>query len=465
MAKELRSPIVCILGHVDHGKTTLLDSIRKTNVASKEAGGITQSIGASQITLKDGKKITFIDTPGHAAFTKMRGRGARVADIAVLVVAAEDGIKPQTSEAIEIIKDAGIPMIVAITKTDLPSADIEGVRGQLENVGIYFEGRGGEIPLIPVSAKKGEGIEDLLATITLLSEVTEISGDSQGALEAVIIETQKDKRGLLVSAVVREGSLKIGDTIFAEDIQIKIKGLFDENGKGVKSVIPGEPVQILGFEQTPPVGAVIKSQKESRTSEGIRKAEISYRLKKDEYPLILKAKNQGSLEAIMANLPEKVIVVESGVGDVNESDVLLAKSSNVPRIFTFESKVSPQVIRLSETEGVKVEQFSIIYELFQRLEEILKSGQVEIKGTAEVLASFPFDGKKVAGCKVLSGKILKSEKIIIKRGEKELGKAKIISMKKQKNEVNEVGQGEEFGILTEPQLDFAVGDMVVSVAK
>jgi len=465
MAKELRSPIVCILGHVDHGKTTLLDSIRKTNVASKEAGGITQSIGASQITLKDGKKITFIDTPGHAAFTKMRGRGAQVADIAVLVVAAEDGIKPQTSEAIEIIKDAGIPMIVAITKIDLPSADVEGVRSQLENVGIYFEGRGGETPLIPVSAKKAEGIEDLLATITLLSEVTEISGDSQGALEAVIIETQKDKRGLLVSAVVREGSLKIGDTIFAEDIQIKIKGLFDENGKGVKSVIPGEPVQILGFEQTPPVGAVIKSQKESRTSEGIRKAEISYRLKKDEYPLILKAKNQGSLEAIMANLPEKVIVVESGVGDVNESDVLLAKSSNVPRIFTFESKVSPQVIRLSETEGVKVEQFSIIYELFQRLEEILKSGQVEIKGTAEVLASFPFDGKKVAGCKVLSGKILKSEKIIIKRGEKELGKAKIISMKKQKNEVNEVGQGEEFGILTEPQLDFAVGDMVVSVAK
>jgi translation initiation factor IF-2 len=233
----------------------------------------------------------------------------------------------------------------------------------------------------------------------------------------------------------------------------------------MKEVLPGEPTQILGFETTPPVGAVIKSDKEAKTSQGIKKAEINYRLKKDEYPLILKAKNQGSLEAIMANLPPKVVVVESGVGDVNESDVLLAKSSGIPRIFTFESKVTPQVIRLSETEGVKVEQFSIIYELFQRIEEILKGGAVEVKGTAEILAIFPFDGKKVAGCKVLTGKIGKSLKVIVKRGEKELATVKIISMKKAKSEVNEVGQGEEFGILMDPQLDFAIGDMVVSVAK
>jgi translation initiation factor IF-2 len=465
MALISRSPIVCILGHVDHGKTTLLDTIRKTNVASKEAGGITQSIGASQITLKDGKKITFIDTPGHAAFSKMRSRGAKVADIVILVVAAEDGIKPQTKEAIDIIKEAKLPLIVAITKIDLPSANVDGVRSQLENEEIFFEGRGGETPLIPVSARKGEGIQELLDTIILLAEVTDIKSDPEGALEAVIIETQKDKRGSLVSVVVRNGSLKVGNTVYAEDMEIKIKGLFNDAGKSVKEILPGEPVQILGFEVLPPVGAIIKSTKELKTSKDVKKDSINYRLGKDDYPIILKAKNQGSLEAIIAGLPSKIVVVETGVGEINESDVLLAKSSGVPKIFSFESKVSPQVLRLSETEGVKIEQFSIIYELFQRLEEILKGETVEIKGTAEIVAIFPFDGKKIAGCKALTGKIAKANKVIIKRGDKELGKVKIISMKKGKNEVAEVGQGEEFGILTDPQLDFASGDMVVSVAK
>src|SRR3990172_5876534 len=204
---QTRPPIATVLGHVDHGKTTLLDAVRKTNVASREAGGITQSIGASQVTTKEGKKITFIDTPGHAAFTNMRSRGAKVADIAVLVVASEEGVKPQTKEALQIIKEAKVPYMVAATKIDLASADPDAAKEQLEKEGVSFEGRGGDVPFVALSAKTGKGIEELLETLSLVSEVHDIKADSQGELEAVVLETSKDKRGLLVSVVVRNGTL------------------------------------------------------------------------------------------------------------------------------------------------------------------------------------------------------------------------------------------------------------------
>ena len=466
MAKSNRPPIVTVLGHVDHGKTTLLDAIRKTSVAIREAGGITQNIGASVVTTKDGKRITFIDTPGHAAFDKMRSRGAKVADIVILVVDASGGVKPQTLESLQLIKEVKTPFIVAITKIDLPSADIEGVKGQLEKQGIYFEGRGGNVPVVAVSAKTGKAIEDLLETITLVSEVTGLEGDAKAELEAVVIETQTGKGGPTASVVVRNGTLKTGDSIFAEEVLCKVKSLFNNEGKAVREALPGEAAQILGFEELPHIGALIKSSptKEVHPLENKVKP-IRFKLAKGQIPVVVKAKNAGALEAVLSGLPSQIVVVESGVGDVYESDILWAKASGVGRIFAFEAKLAPDVAKLAEAEGVKIETFAIIYELFQRAEELIKKGEVEILGKAEIVASFPFNSKKIAGCKVVAGKIGKADNLILKRGEKEMGRLKVISLKKQKQEIAEAKAGEEFGILFEPQLDFASGDVILSVRK
>lgn len=461
---QIRPPIVVVLGHVDHGKTTLLDAIRKTNVVSREAGGITQSIGASQVTTKEGKKITFIDTPGHAAFTKMRSRGVNLADIAVLVVAADDGVKPQTKEAIQIIRESGVPFVVALTKTDLGSADIEAAKGQLEKEGVAFEARGGDVPVVALSGKTGKGVDDLLETISLVSEVHEIKGDPGGQLEAIVLETSKDKRGLLVSVVVRNGVLRVGETTSVEGISAKIRGLFGEGRKSIKEVFPSEPALILGFETLPPVGAKITAFREGSLGVLENKADAIY-VEEGQIPIMVKAENAGALEAILAALPGGVVVVSSGVGDVYESDVLLAKSSGVERIFCFESKASTGVSKLAEAEGVKIETFRVIYEFIQRLEELIKKEDIEILGKAEIVAEFPFNTKRVAGCKVTAGQILKTSKLILTRGEKKLGEVKAHSLKKQKQEISVAKAQEEFGILFEPQLDFKVGDVLVSVAK
>lgn len=461
---QTRPPIVVVLGHVDHGKTTLLDAIRKTNVASREAGGITQSIGASQVTTKEGKKITFIDTPGHAAFTKMRFRGANLADIAVLVVGADDGIKPQTKEALQLIRESNVPFVVALTKTDLGSADVDAVKGQLEKEGVAFEARGGDVPVVALSGKTGKGVDDLLETISLVSEVHEIKGSPGGQLEAVVLETSKDRSGLLASVVVRNGALRVGETISAEGISAKVRGLFGEGRKSIKEVFPSEPALILGFETLPPVGAKITAFREG--SLGVLENKASaINVEEGQIPIMVKAENAGALEAILAALPGGVAVVSSGVGDVYESDVLLAKSSGVERIFCFESKASTGVSKLAEAEGVKVETFRVIYEITQRLEELIKKEDIEILGKAEIVAEFPFNGKRVAGCKVTSGQILKTSKLILTRSEKKLGEVKAHSLKKQKQEISVAKAQEEFGILFEPQLDFKVGDVLVSVAK
>ena len=462
---DSRPPIIAVLGHVDHGKTTLLDVIRKTNVASREAGGITQGIGASMITLKDGKRITFIDTPGHTVFSAMRSRGAKVADIAILVVAADDGVKPQTKEALEMIKEVGVPFVVVLSKTDLPSADIESAKGQLEKGGVLFEGRGGDVPVIALSAKKEEGIDDLLAIISLLSEVIGLKGSVNDPLEAVVIETAKDNRGLLLSAVVKSGKLSVGQTVYGEGIEAKIKGLFDFQLKSVKEILPGEPAQILGFSQFPPVGSTIFSQKqESFPAASEFQAKARDRFQKEGLVVSIKAQTKGSLEALVASLPEGVVVTEAAVGDVSENDVLMAKTSGA-RIFAFESKTSPSIIKLADAEGVIIEKFNIIYKLLDRIVEIVEEGDTEVLGKAEIIAKFPFNNKEVAGSRVISGKIKKNDSLILMRGEKELGKVKAISIKKQKQVLGEVGAGEEFGVLFEPQLDFEVGDVIVSVTN
>ncbi len=459
-----RAPIVVVLGHVDHGKTSLLDAIRKTSVAAREAGGITQRIGASLITFTSeagqNKTICFIDTPGHALFSAMRARGAKYADIALLIVAGDDGVAPQTKEALQIIREENIPFIVVITKTDLPTALPESVLQQLEKEGVYFEKRGGDIPYVEVSSKTGHGIKDLLDLISLVSEVSEVKADSDGELSATVLETSKDKKGLLVSVVVINGRLKIGQTVFAGEIEAKIKGLFNDLGEAVKEINPGEPGQILGFSVLAPTGATIKS-KPYDLKDSLSKSNGE---KESKVKVYIKAKTSGGLEALVNNLPKGVYVTGSSVGDLNENDVFLAKAANAS-IFIFEAKTPSSVSKLADTEGVAIEKFDIIYALIERLTEIITSGETKILGKAQIVASFPFDGKKVAGCKVIDGVIKKQDRLELQRGEATMGRVRVITIRKQKDEVQQVRQGEECGILFEPQLDFKLQDMLLSVSK
>lgn len=463
MASTKRPPIVTVLGHVDHGKTSLLDYIRKTSVTKKEAGGITQSIGASQVQTKDGSTITFIDTPGHAAFTNMRSRGAKVADIAILIVAGNDGVMPQTKEALEIILASQIPYIVAATKSDLPTFSLDIVRGQLEKLGILFEGRGGDIPLIPVSSINGDGIDHLLEMIALISEMHEVLGDPEAPLEAVIIETTKDQRGPAASLVVRNGTLKIADEIGTETTNARVRGLFDWTGVQVKEVHPGEPAYVIGFESVPLVGSRVWQNKEGK--QALVEVQENVNLPQDIesiHAVIIKAKSSGSLEAIMANIPKEVFVVSHGVGDITENDIFLAKAAHA-KIYAFEVKAKGTIPRLAKTEGVKLEEFTIVYELFQKLEELSKKGKIEVIGKAQIIAQFPSDARLVAGSRIQSGSFSKNGTFILQRNEKDLGKVRILSIRKGKQEVPQVSQGEECGILFVPQLDFKVGDVLLSV--
>ncbi|KKQ46708.1 MAG: Translation initiation factor IF-2 [Candidatus Woesebacteria bacterium GW2011_GWD1_38_10] len=465
-----RPPIVTILGHVDHGKTTLLDSLRKSNVAVREAGGITQSIGASVVITKDGRRITFIDTPGHAAFAQMRSRGASACDIAVLIVAADDGVKPQTKEAIEIILKENIPFIVCLTKTDLQSADPDSAKDQLEKAGVLLEEKGGKIPYLEVSAKKDEGLEGLLEMILLLSDMNEIKADPDGSLDAFVVETKRDNRGSMASIVVMNGRLKVGEKILIDGVATRVRGLFDHTNNSVKEIFPGEPALILGFDKMPAIGAKIcglegaaqNISNDSNTGNVVENKKDAGDVKLN---LVIKSQSSGCLEALLSSIPEGVHIISSGVGEIIEADIFAAKSAKNCRLFAFEVKVPVGISKLADTEGVKIESFDIIYKLIERLDEILKEGVEEILGKAEIIAAFPFENRKVAGCKVIQGKIGKDTILKLIRNEIVLGEVKATSMKKEKKDITEAKQGEEFGVIFQPQLDFVAGDMVVSVRR
>jgi translation initiation factor IF-2 len=456
-----RPPVVTVLGHVDHGKTTLLDAIRATNVQSREAGGITQRIGASVVKTKNNQEIVFIDTPGHAAFAKMRSCGVNACDLAVLVVASDDGVKPQTRESIKYIKEAQIPFLVAFTKIDLPSARVEVVKKQLAEEGIYLEGLGGDVPFVSVSARNKVGIEELLELILLLSYVSNLEGSPEEKLKAVVIETAKTKAGLTVSAIVKQGKLRVKDEVYVGAVKAKIRGLIDAFGKSVNEILPGYPALILGFEELPPVGAVITDTPETNI-----KSEEDSQLKEEsaasdfKVSLIIKAESQGVLEAILGGIKPEVKIVDFGIGEVTKNDVLMAKTTG-SLIFTFGVKVTGEIKKLAESEGVRIEEFDIIYKLFERLDELVSGLEIKEIAKAQILTEFPFDGKRVAGCKMIFGEINIKDKLILKRGEQVLGEVKIISLKKQKQAISKVGQGEEFGILFAPQFDFKVGDVLV----
>lgn len=455
----MRPPVVTILGHVDHGKTTLLDRIRKTDIALREKGGITQSIGASSITVFEDKKITFIDTPGHAAFKNMRQRGTKIADIVVLVIAIDDGVKPQTKEAIEYIRQTNTPFLVAITKVDIPGTNPEIIISQLSKEGIFLEGKGGNTPYVLVSSKTGQGIKELLELILLLAELEGVNGDLKNELDAFVVETKKTKRGVEILVVVKDGKIDKNQEVFCEGRRVKIRAIFDTFSKPITTLLPGEAGLILGFDFLPSVGSQIKDKP---VLEGLKvKEDVKEKIPEGKLPLLIKAETYGALEAIKENLPEKIYLVEGGVGEVTENDVFLARATGA-LIFSFGQKVSSSILNLAKNEQVKIESFDIIYHLLERIDKILEEKEEKILGIAQILQIFPHNKEKIAGARVLEGEIKRTAKnLFLKRGEKILGKIEIVSLKKGKLDVDSVSQGEEFGILFRPQFDFEINDVII----
>ncbi|MFH1561232.1 MAG: translation initiation factor IF-2 [Patescibacteria group bacterium] len=460
-----RPPIVAVMGHIDHGKTSLLDKIRETSLAAREAGGITQHIGASQVEFKskDGvKKITFIDTPGHAAFTKMRARGALVTDLVVLVVAADSGIQEQTQESLNHIKVAGVPFLVAINKIDLPNADVEGVKEELVEAGLIPEDYGGKLVVAPVSAKEGTGIPDLLEMISLLAEMQDIKADAEGSLEASVIESSFDiKKGVLATLVVRNGKISLGDEIFAEDIRAKVRAMKNGQGKMVKVALPGDSVEVLGFDQTPVVGSPVGSSQAEKKIET-----LSTKTKNSSLKMILKADVSGSLEAIEANLPGGVELIHTGLGEVNESDIFLSQTTGA-KIYSFNLKLPAVSVALAKQIGIEIAEAKIIYELLEELEKELSThskaiDDKQVAGKAVVVAEFKIGDKRVAGCRVTEGTIGKTDRIRILRSGKLLTETRMASMKHRQDDVDKADKGDEFGAVFASEIDFRKGDVILS---
>lgn len=475
--------------------TTLLDFIRKSSVAAKEHGGITQHIGAYQISVQaPGNRqqknktllspdasnlITFIDTPGHAAFEKMRSRGAKVADIVVLVVAADDGVMPQTVEAIKHILESHVPMIVVVNKIDLPGIDLKvqlnKIKKQLSDQKINLEEYGGDVPVVPLSAKTGEGVDKLLEMILLVAEMHELKGNPANSPAGVVIEANLDKfKGPVATVLIQNGTLKKGMQIVLGGVKSKIRGMFDHNGKIMEAAGPSTPVEVLGLESVPAVGAVLGELPEVKEAEAT--VSLVDKLKTRDtktLKVIIKADKQGSLEAIQGSLDkfneEKKIVdfVFTGTGDIGEENVKLARAVGAI-VIGFNVKVAPTAQKMAEQEHVLIRTYSIIYELLEDVEEVvstlLEVGQLEeVLGKANIIAEFPH-GKveRIAGCRVIEGGIAKGQRIRIVREEKVIGETKIKSLKKVKEEVNKVEKGSDCGMLFDPPIDFQIGDRVES---
>ena len=486
-----RPPIVTVMGHVDHGKTSLLDYIRKTKVTSAEAGGITQAIGAYKVTVQD-KSITFIDTPGHEAFTAMRARGASVTDIAILIVAADDGIMPQTVEAINHIKSANIPMIVAINKMDKPQADPDRVMTQLAEHNVLPEAWGGDAIICKISAHTGEGIDKLLETILLVADVQGLKANANVPAIGTIMEAKLDKgRGPIASLIVRDGSLHIGDTIVSGTTICKVKAMIDEHNKQVKVATPSMPVTVLGFNEVPSAGETftavdeklskqIVEDRKAKQKEELAKASggntledlIQKTSEKDMKILniVLKTDVNGSLEAIKASIMKlvneevKINILHSGVGSISESDLILAQASNA-MVIAFNIGQDSKVKTIAERMKIKIYSYKIIYELLDEIERVVK-GMKEPKyeevylGRAEVMAVFKLSNAGiVAGSMVRDGKIIRGEHARIYRGDEMICETSIKSLKIVKDDVKEAGKDRECGIKTTFD-EIAVGDRI-----
>ena len=487
-----RPPIITVMGHVDHGKTTLLDNIRHSSIAAHEAGGITQHIGA-YVVKQDGKDIVFLDTPGHEAFTEMRARGASVTDIVILVVGADDGVMPQTKEAIAHIQAAGVPLVVAINKIDKPGAKPDRVRQQLSEMGIFTEGWGGEVGAVEISAKQGTGVADLLERVLLEAEMMELKGDSDANPEGVVIEARLDKgKGPVATVIVKNGTLKAGDIVLFNSTWGKIRALFDWSGKGLKKAGPSTPVEILGLDGVPNPGEsfrVVKTEREAR--DAIAQAKIDERdsqneskkasfedlysnLEEGQLPhlkLVVKCDVQGSLEALCASVEKLatnevgVSIVHRGVGRIAESDVMLASASNAV-IIGFNVRPDGNAKRVAELNGVEIRIYSVIYDVIDDvkaamsglLKPVLREdtlGEVEVRKLFRV----PKVGT-IAGSHVTRGLVRKSAKVRVIRDGVVIWDGKIASLRHEKDEAKELKAGMDCGISLEGFQDFNEGDIL-----
>jgi len=494
---ETRPPIVVILGHVDHGKTTLLDTIRKTNVKAaegeprsiveRESGGITQHIGAYQVEHK-GKLITFIDTPGHEAFFQMRSRGAKTADIAILVVAGEEGVKPQTKEVINCIKVEKIPAIVAVNKMDNPRANFEKTIGELEKEGLVVEQRGGKVPAIKISARDGMGINDLLEMIILMAEMEELKADITKQASGVVIESYMDpKRGAVATFLVLEGILKAGQWVACGSAYGKIKSLNDFKGIKIEEAGPSTPTMVTGLNEVPAVGSkfsVFSSEEEAR---GVA---LSFSTAKQEQTkfvedlpaeglsqeqktlnVILKTDVHGSLEAIEESLSKleleevRLNILKSGAGDINEGDVKLAYPADAI-IIGFRVKTSSDIENMAKRSGVKIRNYDIIYELFEGVKKdaaklLDPSIERENLGKLKVVAIFRREKTRmIIGGKVIDGKFVNKTQVDITRNEEKVGTGKIVQLQHNKKDMAEVEKGREAGILFEGDAIIEEGDVL-----
>ncbi len=488
-----RPPIVVVMGHVDHGKTTLLDTIRKTKVVQKEKGGITQHIGAYMVELEDGKKITFLDTPGHEAFTTLRARGAQVTDIAILVVAADDGVMPQTVEAINHAKTFDVPIIVAVNKIDKPEADPMRVRRELSEHGLIPEDWGGDTVFVDVSAKTGEGIDNLLEMVLLVADILELKANPNKRAKGVIIESKLDrKRGVVASVIVQEGTLRVGDVFVAGITHGRVRAMFDDRGRQVKEATPSTPVEILGFEELPEAGDTLvvvesekkakqiaqrikeKREKEEKASQGIRLEEIFKKIEAGETKelrLIIKADAIGSLEALKKSMEElssdkaAVRIVHGAVGGITENDVMLAKAAGAI-IIGFNTRPDPVARKLIEKEKVDVRLYGIIYQAIDDVKRALQGllepvEKEEVLGSAEVRATFKIKkAGTVAGCYVLEGKMVRGAKARLIREGIVVYDGQIETLKRFKEDVQEVARGYECGIKLKDFNDVKVGDII-----
>lgn len=462
-------PVVAVLGHVDHGKTTLLDTIRKTSIAAREHGGITQKIGASSVEVEhEGRKrfITFIDTPGHEAFAKMRGRGAQAADIGLLIVSSVDGVMPQTKESIGLLKASGVPYIVVLTKSDDPQKNPEKAKRDLMNEEIIFEGMGGDVPVIEVSSKTGMNIKELLDLILLVNDLHPKSDEvsATGPLKAIVIESKQDpKAGPKATVVVKNGTISVRDEVTTGEVNGKVRSLILDSGKQVQMASVGDAVEILGFEKAPSVGNVVYKGSEIKALEESEKG-AKAKNNDDYISLILVADTLGSLEAIVASLPEKINIISKKTGDITTADVLLAKSIGA-LVLGFNIKIKSDVVRLASTEKVLVKSYSIIYEMLDEINDVVEGKALslleEVYGTAKILASFPYEKQIVMGIKVLEGRVAKGDKVRIERGDEVIGEGYINSVRQGKDQTSKVEAGLEAGIIVGPAIDFTIGDMII----
>ena len=492
--KQPRAPVVTVMGHVDHGKTSLLDALRKTDVAAGEAGGITQHIGAYQVTLGSGDRITFLDTPGHAAFTSMRARGAKVTDIVVLVVAADDGVMPQTIEAISHAKAAGVPMIVAINKMDKPEADPSRVKNELLQHEVVVEDFGGDVMAVEISAKSGKGLDKLEEAILLQAEVLELRANPDRSAEGIIVEAKLDKgRGPVGTVLIERGTLRVGDIIVAGTEWGRVRALINDRGENVQSAGPSQPVEVLGLGGAPEAGDVMsvvenesrareitdyrqRVRRDKRVGTGNRTSldQMLSQLKeqdKKELPIVVKADVQGSAEAIVQALEKlgtdevTARVIHVGVGGVTESDVTLATASRAP-IIGFNVRANAQARDAARQDGVEIRYYSVIYDLVDDIKAAL-SGMLspELRetflGNAEILEIFNISKTgKVAGCRVTEGVVRRGSHVRLIRDDVVIHEGKLSTLKRFKDEVKEVQSGQECGMAFENYQDMRKGDVI-----